>query len=1084
MRASGVVELTLRLVFGLALLAGLVALSEHARGLRVELGPNKLVVVSPELRARLDTLTHPVQFNYYVSAPEQMPPALRHLRRDVSDLLASLAEASKGRVTYRVLDPGSDPELARFAAKRRISPRRVRELRDDAWSEREVWSTLTIAYGPRAPSSLRGLGPEHLPRLQSLIVEQLDELESPRPARIVLRAPERGYDLLRERLAERGSVLPGDTPLDHADLLWWLEPRNVTPERVAELERFLEEGGSVLVAGSEQAPSLDGSGEMRSLVIDDAQMGARTLYEPFGLQPVEALLLDENSAPMPVGDTLVPTPFRITSIALDQDFHALPGEPNGHLLFMTPTALRPDEQRLAASGWSADVLATTSDRSWTQVLQGDRIPLIALTHEQGEPLAKQALLVQLRHADPWRGTLLASAAASPFQDAFLPVIGMAHERLLQVLLDEQLRPERRVLRGAGLAPPPPLPPLPSEQRVAWRLLCLGALPVLLLLPLLRGASRWGRRARGGLRVFTGIVPVSVVALVVLGLLAGSFRGGVDMSRDKLHALHPASASLALRAGAGGPIQLSVLLSPRAKLPPALRRQRPRLDALLDRLSDAGAELRVELVDVDALPPERLATLADEGIAPVERLSIGEEARELRRLWSSLRLERDGRVEHVALPDADAWEQLEFRLAFGLQRLVTGHTPHVVFASDVPRLSAAEAHQFYQQQGLMAPRGKDVYAVLRGRLSELGYRVSHVNPREPQWPSDPVDVVVWLQPRRPAGAMLEQLVKHLHSGGDALLAVQHFNIQSRQYRGSDFDFVYWPQPQSPDVEQQYFPELGVELVREVAFDASVFPLELESQVTREERREFQSMTSALPFHVRASAEQFAGHSRFTAGLGDLPLIWPSAWRMDPARLDELGLSWQPLVRGTPRGWLYAWRGGWLPELVLDADAFPVPGAADSAETLPELEGLTRASEPLEYAGLLSGRFPWPTTAFGLQTDQGEPAAYTEAEPGPAQPARLMLLGCSEMLKDARLAELRDDFRADLLVLDAVAALSLDRPGSDNPELADLAVRRAVVRGFEPPPEDARLRWRVAVPLALPALLLALSAAAALLRRRGA
>ena len=72
-----------------------------------------------------------------------------------------------------------------------------------------------------------------------------------------------------------------------------------------------------------------------------------------------------------------------------------------------------------------------------------------------------------------------------------------------------------------------------------------------------------------------------------------------------------------------------------------------------------------------------------------------------------------------------------------------------------------------------------------------------------------DLLIWLQPRRSITRMLEATVRYLHGGGRVVLSVQHFNIQSRQYRGADFDVVYWPQPQTPDVDHRLplAPKLG-------------------------------------------------------------------------------------------------------------------------------------------------------------------------------------------------------------------------------------------------------------------------------------
>lgn len=75
---------------------------------------------------------------------------------------------------------------------------------------------------------------------------------------------------------------------------------------------------------------------------------------------------------------------------------------------------------------------------------------------------------------------------------------------------------------------------------------------------------------------------------------------------------------------------------------------------------------------------------------------------------------------------------------------------------------------------------------------------------------------------------------------------------------------------------------------------------------------------------------------------------------------------------------------------------------------------------------------------------------------------MLFGCSELFKDHRLRT--PEFRADHLLLNAVAELALP------PELADVAARRPVRRGFDYVEPEARVRWRLLVLGAWPGAIL--------------
>jgi hypothetical protein len=521
---------------------------------------------------------------------------------------------------------------------------------------------------------------------------------------------------------------------------------------------------------------------------------------------------------------------------------------------------------------------------------------------------------------------------------------------------------------------------------------------------------------------------------------------------------------------------------------------------LRALERAGARLDVERIAPDELGPAERALLAERGVTPHESAVSDGDTTTVRRFYASLLLQRGTREEHVDLADDGALETLEYRLALALSVLGGAERPRIAFASDVPRLSAAEAYEEYQQQGLFAPKGTDVYALAREVLRAAGVEVVHVDPRAPAIP-DGTDALVWLQPRRPIEPMIEAFVRYLVGGGKALLAVQHFNIESLQHRGSDFELVYWPQPQSPDVEFLYFPELSIELVREVVFDELSTPITTETKVRgRRAGKDFERQASALPFLVRASAANFDPRSSVTATLGDQAFLWTSYLRSDPARLAELGLSARTLITTSQRSWTYPWKSGWLPEDVL---AGPPPGPGGAGAYQPHLplavlfEGAFPApSKPLRMPFSVPAAPAPESEAEGAETAGGEEASAPPAEeasaatqgdaeggetpqesapaelpwPAPA-PGKLLFLACSELFKNHRILD--PDFRGADLLWNATLSLALE------PELAAVATRRARAPGFGYVAPERRLALRAAVlgagPLALLALALGLSLA---------
>jgi hypothetical protein len=1035
---------------------------------RLELARVRPTALTARTLARFGSLQERVLVTYYVSPPARMPAAMRRMELEVTDLLAALKARFPAHFDYHVVDPESEPGLAGFAARRRVAPFRVRSVTRDAWDERTVWSTLALAFGSRPEALLAGLGPEHLPHLQELLVRWLEQLGTPRQPRIALAAPA-GFEELADELATRGELarveLDSGADLPEADLLLWMRPQRLDGRGLRALAQALSAGTSVILAGNALAPVEEVRGEV-PYVSFRAQDGAfGEIAAHFGLRLGPELVLDATAEELEFGSTRVPAPHWVRCIAPQQDFHRFLSQPNGTLLFRAASPLLPEPARLAELGLTAEVLATSSDRTWL-LSEPPHEPreLASLAHASEVAAPKQALAVALRSDRPWHGELVFLAAETPFADGFFRREHAAHARLLDVLVDEATTNERLVLAEVELAQPEPLREFSALQRLAARALVL-LLPVLLLVIALHGRSlvqtlgelicglgRAGRRL---------LAPAGLLA-ATLGVLALTRRFDipVDLTAEGLNELTPAARALAARAAARGPVRATLYLSRAELVPPALRGL---VRALEDRLEDfgrAGVELeRARVYPEDLAAPERSA-LAARGIASAVGSTEEDGVRRVTRFTSALLLAQGGQELVLDFADARAFERLEFRISFALERLGGLRAPRVAFASDIPRLSAAEAYE-YQKQGLFAPGGNDVYAEARATLLRNDLEVQHVNPRAPVLPAG-VDALVWLQPRRSIEPMLPAAVRHLVGGGTLVLAAQHFSLKPQQFRGGDFEPKFWPQPQNPDLEHLYFPELGIELVREVLFDALNLPIQAESQLTgRQGAPDFERQASAQPFQIRLSSAGFADHPMMR-GLGDQAFLFANRIRWDAARLAALGLTATPLAFTSQETWSYAWKGGWIPPELLAGPA--------------ELEGSSGSTfmGPQPVVVLFEGTFPPSSGSLELNPSaEAESEAPTEPWP-PSGRGRLVLIGDAEFVTNAALGA--RDLRGDHLLWNAVASTVFTG------ELAELATRARVGRGFGLVAPEEKLLGRALVIASGPTLLLLLSLASALHRRR--
>ncbi|GAG38524.1 unnamed protein product, partial [marine sediment metagenome] len=220
------------------------------------------------------------------------------------------------------------------------------------------------------------------------------------------------------------------------------------------------------------------------------------------------------------------------------------------------------------------------------------------------------------------------------------------------------------------------------------------------------------------------------------------------------------------------------------------------------------------------------------------------------------------------------------------------------------------------------------------MRNYGYRTTYINPKSPSIPRG-TDVLLWIQPRRDHSRMTELLIRHLSRGGKAIVPLQHYNIQQRQYRGGRFKMVYWPQPQYHDLDL-FLEPLGTGQVKEVLMDKTRAYLDLDTQVHHKMTPQFDSQRVALPFLIRTIRTNFSSASVITANLSNQLFIWGNRFLPDPDRLAELGLRHQTLITTSDRAWRYIWRGGWLPQVLFES------------------RGFLSGRQPL--AVLISGRFP--------------------------------------------------------------------------------------------------------------------------------
>jgi hypothetical protein len=1018
--------------------------------------------LAPQTRAFIsDSAPARLYFTFFVSSKSAMPSHLKGVEDHVCRLLKALQAEAPERIDFRILDPQiSDADGISYAARKKISPVSVRGVKQDEHGESRVWSSLAISYEGRPDVYIQDIRTRDLPRLEGWIRTRLAHIDKPLQPMFAFSAPE-GFDEFPRYLSQHGPVVEVDLshsahlPSD-ADILFWIEPEHVTESHIRNLKRFVASGRTVVLAGSAYgveylAPEAD---QVVSYRIQKRSSAWEQLLRPFGLKPIPDLLMDRNAGAATVMMTdgsrrPVEAAFHLRNLPAFRDFRRLNTPARGGLCFAAASPLQVDPVRVAQAGFQAQIAATTTEHAWVVPLPLGRFVETDLDASLTVP--KQNLMVLLSPRDPWSGQLLVLASATPFQNGSMSQAGYGHSVFIKDLVRSFASPDRLVRLRAAVRSPDLLQPTSLGQRLLWRGLVVGAVPCLFLII---GVWRY-RRGENRRRLllldarWPSLLKYTVVALgawvlLPMGLLSHWDRFGLDLTNHSLNT--PATNLRELIEQERENIEVEFILSRGSQLPPVLRMVERRVRSML-----ATLDLAVTTIHPEEGSAAQLRQLVDSGMQPFEVERVLRDTVISSKVWSGLRLRRDGRASVIRRLDERTMEHFDFLLTAAIRRLdVEDNGADVAVFSDLPRLSPAEALEDYQKKGLSAPRGVDVYGRLKILLGDYGYRVHHVSSRDPELPAN-VEAILWLQPRRDSGQVILLLSDYLAHGGSAIVAMQHFNIQQRQYRGGGFETVYWPQPQFQDFDR-YLRLIGVEQVREVLMDRTRHHLSLDTQVNRTAVREYNPQEVALPFLIRSVRPFYSPASPITRDLGDLLFVWGNRFELRQEELGQGGFETHVLVTTSDQAWSYPWRGGWLPEAVFNP-----------AELLP-------GRQPLVVQ--LKGVFP--RVEF-VEDDEGRARLAPTRAPNttPQSPATgsLLLVGSSEMLKNEHL--FAEGFQHDQFLLNALAMIV------HGVDMADLQSRHRQPPGFPYHTPATKLWWRLIVvaggPLALVGLIL-------LIRRR--
>jgi len=382
---------------------------------RFDLTEGKLYTITDSTKNILRSLKAPVTVKLYISASEKMPTALKTLEQDVKDQLEELKILGKGKLNYKVFhmevaqdtsQEQKEETLEDKLQQKGISPFQVQSIEEDEVGIKLIYSALSIAYKEKEEKIIPRIVPQSLNSLEYDLMSKIFRMTLEKRPTVALVAPYteksidprmlamlqqfgqapskqyrddkfgildalliyENYDLKRIRLTE-------DDPLtDGIDSLVIVAPENLNERQRYEINRFLYEGGNVIVAA--QGYEYDYSPTRRgvSIIPRKNNLGLNQLIENYGVKISDDLLMDEKQEVLSISggrsfgpfamSTPVKAPMHVTvdQESMNQDV-SITGRLSS-LFYLWGSALELDKDKILKNNLKQTTLFSSSKQSW------------------------------------------------------------------------------------------------------------------------------------------------------------------------------------------------------------------------------------------------------------------------------------------------------------------------------------------------------------------------------------------------------------------------------------------------------------------------------------------------------------------------------------------------------------------------------------------------------------------------------------------------------------------------------------------------------------------------------------------------
>ena len=602
--------------------------------------------------------------------------------------------------------------------------------------------------------------------------------------------------------------------------------------------------------------------------------------------------------------------------------------------------------------------------------------------------------------------------------------------------------------------------------VAWTTLFL-----VLNVYFLGGRSRPGFRATYGVAVAVCIA----IGLAFNWLLTGQSLGRLDMTEDKVYTVSDASARILSKLDV--PVQVKLYITPKSKMPTALKQLEQDIAAKVDELRVASKgkiafstvylEAANVLSDRDMFgqPEEEEEDEAesiekrmlDKGLQPfsVQVTQADEVAQKL--IYSSVGVGYKAESEEFISPImTQNLPELEYRLVNTIYKFTQDKAPKVAIVAPKESITLSpQERQMYQMLNRPIPTSDDPYQYLEAVLLREKYEIERVELSQSSPLPDEYDTLVVVNPKNFNERQRWEIGRALHSGKSVVMAVQN---EEWNYQVSREGSSVTRRGQEPGMNP-LLEKWGLGISEDILMDVNKFPLTMQSG------NPLESMfgggqTVNLPIQILVNNQAMDKDTSITQRLDAIFYLWGAAVKVDEEEMKKNGIEWKPIMTTTENAW-EATKAEQLTQAMIEP---PTQG-----EQYP-LMILATGQFPDAFKGQSRPPWPPPQPSPGMPPppppeDEGEAAPVTPA------PGKLIVLGCSQMFRKEFLQAANLD-----LFLNSVDAVTL---GED---LIHVRGHEPINRLIDKPSDKQRRFWKVVNYALMPVLLAVVGILVAVTRKR--